>query len=367
MTIGVDILKKTVLPVSFYFGANNKAGYCSLYNSLYDPYIEGKHLILKGGPGTGKSTLMRRVAEKAEGKGYYVERGFCSADPSSLDVVLVPEINFSICDGTAPHTFDPKMPGTSEHIIDLGVAWDRKYLNSHIEEIGRLMKENSLQHRKSVEFLRVASAIEMESTAICAGSIDEEKLLRYVKRLANRLIPEKNSDKNGNIHKRFLSAVSPDGIDVKYETVVALSEKIITIEDAFSVASPFIAEYISNCAIQAGYDVYQCYCPLFPNMKIEHIIIPQLKTTIFTQNSYHYSIDDGERLVHASRFYNKEAFGKNKEKLILNKKAKRELIDEAVKKLSLAKELHDQLEDYYIKATDFDVINEVCEKILRAI
>ena len=64
-------MKKTVLPVSFFFGANNRAGYCSLFDTLYDPYAEGKHLILKGGPGTGKSTLMNRVAEKAEKKGYY--------------------------------------------------------------------------------------------------------------------------------------------------------------------------------------------------------------------------------------------------------------------------------------------------------
>ena len=48
-------------------------------------------------------------------------------------------------------------------------------------------------------------------------------------------------------------------------------------------------------------------------MKIEHIIIPQLKTAIFTQNSYHYSIDDGERLVHASRFYNRDDFYANKQ------------------------------------------------------
>lgn len=259
------------------------------------------------------------------------------------------------------------MPGTSEHIIDLGVAWDRKYLNSHIDEIGSLMKENSLQHKKCVEFLRVAAAIEMESTAICASSLDDEKLMRYVKRLAGRLIPEKKNDEKGKIYKRFLSAVSPEGIDVKYETVVALSEKIITIEDEFSVVAPFIAEYISSFAVEKGFDVYQCYCPLFPNMKIEHIIIPQLKTAIFTQNSYHYSIDDGERLVHAARFFSKEAFYDNKEKLALQKRAKRELIDEAVKKLSIAKALHDQLEDYYIKATDFDIINEIGEKILKAI
>lgn len=360
-------MKKTLLPVAFYFGANNKSGYCSLYNTMYDPYMQGKHIILKGGPGTGKSTLMRRVAEKAENKGYYVEYGYCSADPSSLDVVLVPEIDFSICDGTAPHTIDPKMTGVSEHIVDLGVAWDRKYLSSHIDEIGELMRENALQHKKSVSFLKVATAIDAESAALCASFTDEEKLLRYAKRLAGRIIPEKISGEGGNLYKRFLSAVSPEGVDVKYETVVALSEKIITIEDEFSAVAPFVADYVGNVALKKGYDVYKCYCPLFPEMKVEHIIIPQLKTAIFTQNTYHYSIDDGERLVHAARFYNKNEFYANKEKLALQKRAKRELIDEAVKKLSIAKNIHDQLEDYYIKATNFDVIDDFAEKILKAI
>lgn len=360
-------MKKTVLPVSFFFGANNKAGYHSLYNTLYNPYEEGKHLILKGGPGTGKSTLMKKVAEKLERKGYYVERGFCSADPNSLDIVLAPEINFSICDGTAPHTFDPQMPGVSEHIVDLGVGWDRKYLNSHIGEIGELLKDNSLQHKKVADYLKVASQIETESAAMCVNFIDEEKLERYVKRLANRIIPERKDASSGNIHKRFLSAVSPDGIDVRYETVVALCEKIITVEDEFSAVSPFIAEYIGAYAVSNGYDIYQCYCPLFPQFKIEHVIIPELKTAIFTQNSYHYSIDDGERCVHASRFYDKDKFKANKEKLALQRKAKKELVDEAVRKLSLAKDIHDRLEEYYIKATDFDVINEIGEKILKSI
>lgn len=360
-------MNKMLLPVSFFFGANNKNGYCSLYNSLYSPYEEGKHLLLKGGPGTGKSTLMKKVAEKLEKKGYFVERGYCSADPGSLDIVLAPEINFSILDATAPHTFDPKMPGVSEHIVDLGVAWDRNYLKSHIYEIGELIKDNTLQHKKAVDFTGVAARIEQESAAICAGFIDEDKLLRYVKRLAARIIPERKGVPEGKVKKRFLSAVSPDGIAVQYDTVVALSEKIITVEDEFSAVSPYIAEYISAYAVNNGYDVYQCFCPLFPKYKIEHIIIPELKTAVFTENAYHYSIDDGEKTVHASRFYDKTAFKGNKEKLNLQKKAKKELIDEAVKKLSIAKDIHDRLEEYYIKATDFDTINEIGEKILRAI
>lgn len=360
-------MKKTVLPVSFFFGANSKGGYHSLYNTVYDPYSEGKHIILKGGPGTGKSTIMKRVADKAEKKGYYVERGFCSADPKSLDIVTVPEINFSICDGTSPHTFDPTLPGVTEHIVDLGVAWDRDYLNSHKSEIGELVKANALQHKKAVEFLSVASRIEMENASVCLGVIDEEKLMRYVKRLSKRLIPERKNGQIGKVSKRFLSAISPEGVDVKYETIVALCEDILTVEDEFSAVSPFIAEFIGNYAINNGYDVYQCYCPLFPDSKIEHIIIPELKKAIFTQNSYHYSIDDGERIVHASRFFDKECFKSSKEKLTFGRKAKKELVDEAVRKMAIAKDIHDRLEDYYIKAADFDIINDMGEKILKAI
>ena len=51
-------MTKTILPVSFFFGANKTEKYCSLYPEMYNPYEKGNHLILKGGPGTGKSTIM---------------------------------------------------------------------------------------------------------------------------------------------------------------------------------------------------------------------------------------------------------------------------------------------------------------------
>lgn len=360
-------MTKTILPVSFFFGANNKTKYCSLFEELYNPYEKGKHLILKGGPGTGKSTLMKKVAEKLENKGYYVERGYCSADPNSLDIVTTPELNFSILDGTSPHTFDPILPGVSEHIVDLGKAWNRNYLNEHIKEIGELTKSNKDQHRRAADFLKVASQIETQSVLLCNNFTDEEKVERYAKRLANRLIPNKKGTEAGKIHKRFLSAVSPEGIVVQYDSVVALAENIVTVEDEYGAVSPYIAEYVCKYAVENGYDVYACYCPLFPRFKIEHVIIPELKVAVFTENSYHYSIDEASNRIHVSRFYDKTAFSQNKEKLMFYKKAKKELIDEAVRKISLAKDIHDRLEDYYIKATDFDVINDIGEKVLKSL
>lgn len=360
-------MNKTILPVSFFFGANKKEKYCSLYGELYNPYRKGEHIILKGGPGTGKSTIMKKVAKKAEEDGLFVERGYCSADPNSLDVVMVDEKGFSIFDGTSPHVFDPTTPGINEHIVDLSVAWDKSFLKNHSEEICTLTRENKEMHRKVAEFLDAAKRTEEAKWLLCSSFLNKEKMQRYALRLAEREIPRRNNIERGKEKRRFLSAVSPDGIFIQYDTVVALAEKIIAIEDDFSVAAPYIAEFLSAYARDMGYDVYKCYCPLFPLYKAEHIIIPELKLCIFTQNSYHLTIDTDEKIIHASRFFDKSEINKNKEKLKFYNKAKKEFIDEAVRKLSLALDIHDRLEDYYIKATDFSVIDEVTEGILRAI
>ncbi len=360
-------MTKTILPVSFFLGVNNKTKYCSLFGEIYNPYEKGCNIILKGGPGTGKSTLMKKIAKKLDDKGYFTERGFCSADPSSLDAVTAPEIGFSIFDGTSPHVIEPTLPGVTEHIVDLGAAWNRKYLKEHINEIGELTKSNKAQHKKVADFMRAASHIETQGVLICTEFIDKEKVHRYAKRLASRIIPAKKGNVKGRLKKRFLSGITPEGVTVFHETLVALSEKIITFDDEYSAVSPFIVEFVCNEAIEKGYDVYGCYCPLFPEFKLEHIIIPELKIALFSENSYHYSIDDSSKRIHATRFFNMASYDKNKEKLKFLKKAKRELIDESVKKLILAKDIHDKLEDYYIDATDFGVIDDIGDKIIKSI
>ncbi len=358
-------MTKTILPVSFFFGANNKQSYCSLYSDLYNPYEKGHHLIIKGGPGTGKSTLMKKVADKFEKKGLYVERGYCSADPESLDVVAVPDLNYSIFDGTSPHTFDPTLPGVNEHIVDLSVAWDKEYLSLHREEIAELTKKNKEMHAKAADFLKVASALETQNVALTNSFTDWEKVRRYALRLSNRLVSDRKDKERGKVHKRFLSAITPDGIVVEYDSVVALAETIVTIKDEFSAVAPFVADYVGEYALNMGYDVYKCYCPLFPLYKVEHIIIPELKVAVFTENSYHLSIDDYGNKTHVSRFFDKAAYNINKEKLAFRKKAKKELIEEAVRKMSIALDIHNRLEEYYIKATDFEKIDEISEKILK--
>lgn len=353
--------------VSFFLGANSKKGYCSLFNSIYSPEENGKHYILKGGPGTGKSTLMKKVAKKLESKGYFTEYGYCSADPSSLDMIFAPEINFSVVDGTSPHTLDPSLPGVTEFIVNLGEAWDTASLKNSKEIINKLTKGCSAEHKKAADFLCAAGKCEKEIAEAFLKTVDFEKVNIFVKRLCQRKIPDKGTNKKGREYKRFLSGITPDGIVVQYDTLNALCESIVTTEDSFSGLSPLIAEFIGEYAKEKGYDIIKCFCPLFPNTKPEHIIIPELKLCFFTENSYHYSLDDINGTVHTTRFCNKEELNKSKEKIKFLSECKKEFIDSAVKKMSVAKGLHDRLEKYYINATDFNIIDEKCDEILKSI
>ncbi len=89
--------------VCFYLGANSPGGFYSLYDELLRPEEARSIYILKGGPGCGKSSLMRRVGAAMEEHGLDVEYIVCSGDPDSLDAVVIPALATAIVDGTAPH------------------------------------------------------------------------------------------------------------------------------------------------------------------------------------------------------------------------------------------------------------------------
>ena len=89
--------------IQYFLGANSPQGFYSLYPELLAPEQASVIYILKGGPGCGKSTLMRQVAARAEEEGETVEYILCSGGPGSLDAVLLPGRRAALVDGTAPH------------------------------------------------------------------------------------------------------------------------------------------------------------------------------------------------------------------------------------------------------------------------
>ncbi|HJF33818.1 MAG TPA: hypothetical protein K8V56_18785 [Sporosarcina psychrophila] len=76
-----------------------------------------RRILIKGLPGTGKSTLMKALGAEAEQRGFDVLYGWCGLDPAGVDLVLFPELSVCVLDSTNPHAYDVEHPG--DELLDL--------------------------------------------------------------------------------------------------------------------------------------------------------------------------------------------------------------------------------------------------------
>lgn len=351
--------------IKYFLGANTGNGFYSLFDELYFPSYEGRMFVIKGGPGTGKSSVMKRVADKAEKKGYEVERIYCSSDPSSLDGVIIPELKTSVADGTAPHTIEPKYPGAVEQTVNLGDCWDAGFLRCNAENIKEKTFECSSYHKRCMRFLKAYSSMLNDNRRIVSDCVDGQKLKGFAARLAVHEFKDKGTQ--GKIKRRFLSAVTPEGITCFEETVSQLCNRVIGIDDEYGVVSDQMLTYLAKKAVKSGYDIIVCPCVTDPKRKLDHLIIPEKRLAFCTQNDVHTVSCEKYKTVSAKRFMNTSELKKHSARLNFNRRASSEFLDEAIISLTNAKAIHDELESYYINAMDFDLVGEKAEKLINEI
>ena len=95
---------KSPQTVDFFLGTTTPAGFKGYFRQLgQEPGMQ--LYLIKSGPGCGKSTMMKQLAQLSAGP---VQRIHCSSDPDSLDGVVFCDKNAAILDATAPHTLDRK-------------------------------------------------------------------------------------------------------------------------------------------------------------------------------------------------------------------------------------------------------------------
>ena len=137
----------------YFAAANTYKGFESFFDEIFNTEKLERIYILKGGPGAGKSTLMKKAALTAQSKGLTPTCFHCSSDPLSLDGVVIKEMKTAILDGTAPHVFDPKYAGAKEIIVNLGEAWNLESLARDCAEIVSLTSGKSKMYRAAYRLL----------------------------------------------------------------------------------------------------------------------------------------------------------------------------------------------------------------------
>lgn len=343
---------------NYFLAANSCRGFISEFASNCDTNFHT--YIIKGGPGTGKSSFMKKVAEFAQSKGEKVIFCPCSSDPESLDAVILEQSGIIILDGTAPHTVDPHYPAICEEILNFGDFWENDKLTAK-SEIITVTNQNKLLHTTASRYIRASGELLEDNFKIANACCNFLKCKKFAKRICENFLEKTFTTPKENI--RFLGGVTPKGFVTFPNTITDKCENIIIVEDNYFTVSSYILNLIRNNALEMGYEITTLKNPLFPEL-IDHIIIPKLSLAIVSENQF-IKFNTNLRRVHSRRFYDNRLLHLNKKRIKHNNRLSNELLNSAYLTLREAKNVHDQLEKYYINAMNFEKLNNFADKFCK--
>ncbi len=349
----------------YYLGANTPNGFISFFEGMTD--VVSRLYIIKGGPGCGKSTAMKRIAAVCEAAGIAVQRIWCSSDADSLDGVYIPEIDTLYVDGTAPHVIEPKCPGARDGIVNFGDFWDVHTLTAKRKEIESVSKEVSRCYARMYSYLSAAGALAGLYYRNARLAVDPERISRRARRISSQNVPTRRNMPRGRQIDLFLNALSPDGPvflgDFSGYTICELHDGI--------GLYPLVTGDVMEHALTSGYTVYAAHDPLFPHDVPMHIVIPELRFALLTSGGTFGCPPTGRRRIRLDVMTDS---GESKSAAVRRKNdmaCYESFIHSACAALGDAKSLHDELEALYRPAVDFHMVDTLldqhCENILESV
>ena len=320
--------------------------------------------ILKGGPGTGKSSLMKKIAERFE-ETEDVTFYYCSSDPGSLDAVELHSSKILIVDGTPPHVFDAMYPGVYQKIINLGECWDEDSLRKNGEEIIRVTRLNK-SLLSGVAYYNNALGIICSSTYNFADRILNRQMLEEEadsfceKLFANRI------KSRGKQNIRQLSVMTMNGYMTLTDTLDNYPE-VFVLKDSLFAASDVYIDIVAKKALEYGCCVKLSPCLFFGQLVREHLLIDDIGTALVTSNPLTQIEEQMGTREDLSVFYDKEQLRLYDGIFKSNESIMKKIGETSRKTLAEAKRIHDELEKHYNSAMDFEaldqVYNGICEEI----
>ncbi len=334
-------------------------GFKSYFDTVYDPTDSWRAYLIKGGAGTGKSSLMKKVASTSGDENTVL--GVCSSDPDSLDGVVFEDKKVCLLDATAPHIVEPKYPGFCETIINTGDGWDSNKLFDSREAYFEKAMENASLHKTAARYLGAAGRLVADNFYMESLCADFEKAKRVARALAQKEIKKGNGAKE---EIRFISAVTPKGYLCFYDTITALCDRVIGIEDKWGAVGSGMLRVIKDYALSLNNRVILCPYPLCHDLILECLIIPEQRLSFVLCKS---PLPFANRTIHTHRFCESDALTAKRQKMKFNIKAADTLIGAAADTMHKAKLIHDYMEKFYFDAMDFSVVDKLTQKIITAL
>lgn len=326
-------------PGRYFLGANSAEGFFSLYEGFAER--DGTFTwYIKGGPGNGKSTFMRKVALAAEEAGYHTEFIFCSGDPDSLDGIYIRELRTAYVDATSPHVQEPRFPGVSGKYIDLS-RYYKKNAHWDCEKIHELFCAYKSEYARAYALFRASVLLAQEDPAGIPAAEETSLCNHSLSRLENRIVPGNGFEES----RLFLSAYTCRGFVSLWDSVEGI-DKAYLLDGRQDTKEIFYQRLTALCR-EKECGLIRCPDPLTPD-RTEGILIPGSGICVLS-HSRQIPVKRRSRI----RLYE----GKTLPYGCCSNTCVSGLLKKGVQHLALAKQFHDELESVYHPWVDFGALN----------
>ncbi|MBO4428572.1 MAG: hypothetical protein J5832_01325, partial [Clostridia bacterium] len=218
----------------FFAAYNGGGGFCSSFGGVFDPGKFDSVYIIKGGPGTGKSTFMKKLGEEAERRGCDPKYYFCSSDVSSLDGVVIDELGVCVLDGTAPHVTEAKYPGACEIVLNFGEAFDAAALREQRGDVERLSAKSGEMYSRAYACLRAARECAEEERRVANAAYLRSKAAAYIRRTYGEM-------SRGAVCETCLTTVCGEGA-FRLPTYFSQASRVFTIDEYYGTGYLFLTD-----------------------------------------------------------------------------------------------------------------------------
>ncbi len=335
----------------YFAAANSYNGFVSLFDKVFKSEDFNRIYLLKGGPGTGKSSLMKKIASHLKDKRCDVDEIYCSSDPKSLDGVIAKNCDkkIAIIDGTAPHERDANIPGAIDEIIDLASGFDLPWLIARKKDILELNEEKKNAYKTAYSYLRIAGS----AYNFIADGYKSVFIINEAKIKAEEILSSIPSSNTASHEEYFISSFGRYGRYKIDENETTQGHTIRVYGDEYS--SEIFIDIIHQYALLKSLSFDSFLSPFNPSF-CEGMYFPDSKTTLIKS-------DFGE--IDLSRFFKNDKL--HTERIRRAKEMRKEALEEAERWFAIASDLHFKLEEIYGVAMDFSNNDVIFDKKIKEI
>ncbi len=182
--IGNRTLEKSGNEIHRFFGAATARGSFDYIPGLTEDIH--KRYFIKGRPGTGKSTFLKKIASAALKQGYDAEIYHCAFDPNSWDMVIFRELDICLFDSTAPHEYFPDRP--EDEIIDVYETCVKQGTDEvYAEKLAEFQRDYKNSVGQATSFLQLVNRIYSDLMLRVQLQIPSEKLEAECEHILSKL------------------------------------------------------------------------------------------------------------------------------------------------------------------------------------